>query len=237
MKKILNDFSINYMEKYKEISEIPGFYADSNGNIYNSAFIKIHTFESGYPSPKNGSRYLYVNINRKLYLVHRIIAKTFIENPNNLPQVNHKNGVKSDPRVENLEWCSRKYNQEHSHNILGNNNKGENNVTSKLTNEEVLQIVNLINKGYTQRDVAKMFGVSKSTIAFINNGSTWTHVTGINNEKYHCKRRKLTEDDVRLIRHLSRDTNMSQKEIADMFGITRSAVGNIKHNRIWKKLE
>ena len=54
--------------------------------------------------------YLYKNGEKKMYLVHRLVAKTFIPNPDNLPEVNHKDEDKTNNSVQNLEWCDRKYN-------------------------------------------------------------------------------------------------------------------------------
>lgn len=65
---------------------------------------------------KNG--YLTVCISHKSYhkpiKVHRLVALTFIDNPNNYPIVNHKNGIKTDNRVENLEWCTNDHNMAHA---------------------------------------------------------------------------------------------------------------------------
>ncbi len=48
--------------------------------------------------------------NKKQYRIHQLVAKAFIPNPNNLPMINHKNEIKNDNRVENLEWCTAQYN-------------------------------------------------------------------------------------------------------------------------------
>lgn len=58
--------------------------------------------------------YCQVAIRSERLLVHRLVAETFIPNPHNLPEVNHINKVKSDNRVENLEWCDRYHQMEHA---------------------------------------------------------------------------------------------------------------------------
>lgn len=71
---------------------------------------------------------------------HRLVAKSFIPNPENKPIVNHKNWIKDDNRVENLEWCTASENQKHSFNILLNKSSNfwkfwKNNHLSKPVNQ------------------------------------------------------------------------------------------------------
>lgn len=81
----------------------------SNNNakyLYNGAVLKPYKNRKGYPIVK-----LYYDGREKTYPVHRLVALAFIPNTNGLPMVNHKNEVKSDNRVDNLEWCDSKYNR------------------------------------------------------------------------------------------------------------------------------
>lgn len=59
--------------------------------------------------------HLYKNNKRKAISVHRLVANAFIENPNNLPQVNHIDGNPKNNKVSNLEWCSASYNCKHAY--------------------------------------------------------------------------------------------------------------------------
>jgi hypothetical protein len=93
----------------KPISDGTSFYSSIDYNM-KARSIKQNLNSSGYPSVglmnKNGKRVTKA--------VHRLVAETYIENPNNLECVNHKNEIKTDNRVENLEWCTKQYNAEYS---------------------------------------------------------------------------------------------------------------------------
>lgn len=116
----------------------------------------------------------------KIEKVSRLIAKTFLTNPNNLPQVNHINGIKTDDSVINLEWCSNSYNQIHAYsNGLQPSKKGINNPKSKLTEQEVINIKKLHESGLKSKHLADRFNISYSTINSIINGKSWKHLNQI----------------------------------------------------------
>jgi hypothetical protein len=115
--------------------------------------------------------------------VHRLIAKTFIPNPDNKPQVNHKDGNKLNNDIENLEWVTSSENSEHACKIglkVMPCMKGESHHSNKLTEIEVIKIkktlkYDKIEIGHWSR-LAKELNVSPSCISDVVNGRHWTHV-------------------------------------------------------------
>jgi len=129
---------------------------------------------------KNGDGYLKyklcINGKEKSVISHRLVANEFLENPFNKPQVNHKNGIKDDNRVDNLEWVTSSENVIHS---LANNlkipQKGSEHGMSKLTEKEVLEI-RAIGRTKTLKEVGKMYNVDMSLISLILLNKIWNHV-------------------------------------------------------------
>lgn len=108
-------------EVWKDVVGYEGIYQVSNkGNVYSVERISTNNRMFGGQTlkprhQKNGylNVVLYKNGVRKTKSIHRIIAEAFIPNPNCLPQVNHIDEVKVNNNVENLEWCTSKYNNNH----------------------------------------------------------------------------------------------------------------------------
>lgn len=108
--------------------------------------------------------------NGKSQYVHRLIAEKYIPNPNNYPHVNHKNGNKSDNRVENLEWVSPQMNYRHAVEYeLGL-------TPYKLNDDDVRAIIELRKKGCSLRGLAKMWGIHWTTMRALLDNKTYKHV-------------------------------------------------------------
>ena len=105
--------------------------------------------------------------------------------------------------------------------------KGELASSSKLSNNQVLEIVELVKAGNRHRDIAKKFGVAKPQISMIMNGKTWSSVTGFSRPNKPFGH-KLSVEDVEKIRELIASKSMKQKEIAVMFQVTATTICQIK---------
>lgn len=106
--------------------------------------------------------------------VHRLVAKVFIPNPDNKPEINHLDGDRSNNRIDNLEWCTRSENEKHAYKIGLKTMVGGKNFHAKLTEEQVREIRNQSTSSYI--GLAVKYGVTPSCISSIMRRKTWKHV-------------------------------------------------------------
>lgn len=130
-----------------------------------------------------GDGYLVVGLrnrgNDKTFLVHRLLAAAFIPNPENKPEVNHKDADKGNHSIENLEWVTRKENIQHASKmglVGGKSCPGSTNPFSKLNEEQVARIKERLAAGEKITEIAKDYKVAPSTIGKIKHGISWKHV-------------------------------------------------------------
>lgn len=159
-------------EVWKPILGYEDYYEVSNlGRVRRSVCNNPHYNSSGLlkPSIRNGYYHVVLCVNNihKSFNIHRLVASSFIPNPNNLPYVNHKDENKLNNNVENLEWCSAKYNT-----IYGSSIERRKRTRKKNHSGYKSVIItdlsgNLIKRFETITECSKYLGTHRSNIAKI----------------------------------------------------------------------
>lgn len=117
-------------EGFFEVSNLGNFrsldryvkYKTSGTRLYPGKALKVEQMQDGYCRIV-----LMKDAIKKRYMCHRLVAETFIDNPNNLPFVNHIDGCRNNNMVTNLEWCTQEENEQHAIKVLGKTMKGKTN--------------------------------------------------------------------------------------------------------------
>ena len=162
------------MEEWRDVKGYKGKYMVSNIGRVKSLNYR-NTGKEGIMKPQdNGHGYLQVELckdgKREQPLVHVLVATAFLENPDNLPEVNHKDEDKANNCVENLEWCDRAYNLNY-----GTRNKR---ISEKMTNNPkrgkpvigINKVSGLIMEFPSLMEAERQTGISNSNICACLNG-------------------------------------------------------------------
>lgn len=175
------------MEAWKGVNKYPNYEVSNMGNVRNIKFTKIlRPFDRIKYGPKLLRGYLTVHLCNKAkkgytnFSVHSLVMAAFVGARPKGHVINHKNGIRWDNRLDNLEYCTQSHNRKQDF-IMGRQSyRGEKNNSAKLNESDVLKIIKMYKTGkYTYVELAKKFGVHMCGISNIFNGHCWSYLTGI----------------------------------------------------------
>mgnify|MGYP003527700792 FL=1 len=179
------------MSEWREVPDVPYFLVTADGRVKTKPFtVEASRNRWGKPQPRqykggeiravlvNPPGYLRVSSQRDKkrprFYVHRLVARAFLDGYQDGYQVNHLNGIKTDNRVENLEWVPMAQNITHAWNYgFCDSLIGEGNSQSKLTLKQVIAIKDAISLGIEFALISRLSGVSHSMIDKIADNRAW----------------------------------------------------------------
>jgi hypothetical protein len=153
----------------------------------------------------------------RLVSLHRLVANAFIPNPYNKPDVNHKDGNKSNNDVSNLEWCTKTENIRHAIDTgLKKPVYGEKHGMSKITEQQAKCICKLLESGiYTIKEISKILDVSYDCIEHIVKKNSWVRISNDYNIDNYRHKKSYSKDEYITVFKLFQENIMSIYDISD----------------------
>lgn len=161
--------------------------------------------------------------------VNRLVAEAFLENPNNLPIVHHKDHDKLNNNVDNLEWTTVRQNTLYSIEFQPDRHRGN----AELEKETVIQICELIQQGVRNKEICEKLSVNVDAVKHIRAGRTWKEIS----KDYTLTKstRAISETTARWVCHQIK-AGYSNSQIVSMStckALTKNIVKSIRARRVW----
>jgi len=211
------------MEEWRIVAEFPNYEVSNTGKVRNIDTKKEltgHILNNGYHQVG-----LYSNKRPYYRMVHCLVAIAFIGNKPYGMEVNHKDGDKLNNDVANLEYITHSKNMIHAHLVLDNPGK-------KLNKHIAKDIRIALRQGQNRTDIAKAYGISKSTVQLIAHQQLWEDESGV----IPNPKQKLTPDKVVEIRKRANNGETHTK-IARSYGVSSSTIDFVVNGKLWKSVD
>ena len=217
-----------------------GYWVNRKGEVWSSVLYKHFGFKKLKPANSFGYHRVCLHFGNGLHknmVVHRLIAEVFIPNPENKCCVNHINGIKTDNRVENLEWVTPSENTLHAYRIgLLCPLYGVDNPSSFLTEQQVLDIYQRLLDGELVSDISKIYNISYAAIRRIKHKDAYTKLLNHhypNTEMNKIFSPKLSERDFcNIVEDYKNGLDIAN--IARKYGKAYITIDNLLHKRKYK---
>lgn len=196
---------------------------------------------------KDGYMRVGLSINKKLRTipVHRLVGFVFIRIPDHLKeykykelQINHKDGIKHNNCVYNLEWCTDNENKKHAIDTgLMNIQYGEDSFRTNLTNEQVDLVCKMLAADIPMKQISEFTGIQYSIINDIKRKDSWKTIS--RNYKFKSSFSRKSDETLMGIKKDLEEGKLNNKEIAEKYGVSRSYItlllkGDIKAGTMGK---